>query len=65
MREIEGADGGSTDLTWRELVNPDSDDNYGAVKDSDVVCFAMGKLDKLTPGRELRHILSLEFLAVG
>ena len=50
MQHIEGADGASTDLTWRELINPDSDDNYGAVKDSDVVCFAMGKLDQLSKG---------------
>ena len=56
MRQIEDADGGSCDVTMREILSSESDGDYGKMKDSDVLAFYMGKLDKSTPGRKLLNI---------
>ena len=37
----------------REIISSDSEGDYGTMKDSDMLDFYMGKLDKSTPGREL------------
>ena len=52
MRRIEGADGATCDVTMRELVNTENDDDgdYSALKRSDNIVFYMGKLDSLEPG---------------
>ena len=56
MREIEGATGSTCDVTMREIISSDSDGDYGTMKDSGVLAFYMGKLNKSTPGRELLNM---------
>ena len=56
MRQIEGATGSTCDVILREIVSSDSKGDYGTMKDSDVLAFYMGKLDKTTPGRELLNM---------
>ena len=56
MRQIEGARGSTCDVTMREIISSDSEGDYGTMKDSDVLAFYMGKLDKSTPGRELLNM---------
>ena len=46
MRHIEGADGATCDVTMGELVSPESDGDYGGMKDLDLIVFYMGKTGK-------------------
>ena len=43
------------DVTMGELISPESDGDYGGMKDSDLIVFYMGKLEKLDAGRDLLH----------
>ena len=52
MRHIEGADGATCDVTMGELVNPESEGNYGNMKGSGMILFYMGKLDQLDAGEK-------------
>ena len=52
MLHIEGADAATCDVTMGELISPESDGDYGGMKDSDLIVFYMGKLEKLDAGRD-------------